>query len=146
MQTKNLIQASATITRVTELKVGDVYKRLEESSYSSAKIKFGVVTGTLHNGDDAAITAIEYETHHSDGMNAEIKVFGTSDDLKIFPSTREEFETHVADLIGSTQRAVRDAEKKLEKAKQTRTVAESLLGMSVQVPTIADTAAPVLAE
>ncbi|MBL3699272.1 hypothetical protein [Leucobacter luti] len=146
MQTKNLIQASATITRVAELKVGDVYKRLEESSYSGAKLKFGVVTGTLHNGDDAAITALEYEEAYSDGMNVELKVFGTSDDLKIFPSTREEFETHVAGLIGSTQRAVRDAEKKLEKAKQTRDVAESLLGMSVQVPTIADTAAPVLAE
>lgn len=143
MQTKNFIQSSATITRVTELAVGDVYKRLEESTYSAAKLKFGVVTGTLHNGADAVITSIEYEPAYGDGMKAEVKTFGTSDELKIFPATREEFETHVADLLESCQRSVRDSEKALEKALATQATAESLLDMAITAPTITDVAAPV---
>lgn len=143
MQTKNFIQSSATITRVTELKVGDIYKRLEESSYSGAKLKFGVVTGALHNGTDAVITSIEYEPAYGDGMKAEVKTFGTADDLKIFPATREDFETHIAELIESCQRSVREAEKALEKASATRAVAESLLDMAISAPTISEAAAPV---
>ena len=49
METKTLIQSTATIIRVTSLEKGNVYKRLEESSYGTgSKLLFGIVTEIMN--------------------------------------------------------------------------------------------------
>ncbi len=113
MDTKHLVQASATAITITTLREGDVYKRLEKD-YSGYKINFGIVTSVLFNGTDAAITAVEYASAYSDGYKIESKVFGGDVELLIFHATKEEIESHLADLKRSAESAVRKAEKELE--------------------------------
>ncbi|MBT2587901.1 hypothetical protein [Arthrobacter sp. ISL-95] len=112
MDTKHLVQASATAVTITTLREGDVYKRLNKD-YSGYSISFGVVTSVLFNGEDAAITAVEYSTHHSDGFKIESKVFGGDVELLIFHATKEEIEAHLDELQRSADYAVAKAEKDL---------------------------------
>lgn len=145
MQTVNLVQASATITTITELKVGDIYKRLEESSYSGAKLKMGVVTGTLNNGEDSVITSLEYDIDYSDGVKTEVKVFGTNAELKIFPAAAEEVTQQITALEESTESAVRRAETALEKVKQSAEIVAGLRDLKLNQPTVAQLAQPSVA-
>lgn len=50
MQTRNLIQASANILKITNLVIGDCVKLVEEE-YSSPQIYYGVVTDLLNSGE-----------------------------------------------------------------------------------------------
>jgi len=113
LDTKHLVKASATAITITTLREGDVYKRLEKD-YSGYKINFGIVTSVLFNGEDAAITAVEYSSNYSDGYKIDSKVFGGDVELLIFHATKEEIESHLADLKRSANAAVSKAEKELE--------------------------------
>lgn len=118
MKTETLIKATATVINLVSLEEGNVYVRIDDSnSYSGDKIKYGVVTQVLHNGETAVITALEHSTTYS-GVEVTRKVFQTGDDLKIFHCTVTAWETHAANLAEIVQRQVRDAEKALEKAQE----------------------------
>lgn len=89
--TSTFVQTSANVVRVTELKPNDVYKRLVKGYGDDYKMHIGVVTDVLNNGDDTAITAIEFEPErYSGGKPVESKVFGATNDLALFSTTPEE--------------------------------------------------------
>lgn len=123
MKTANFITASAEITTVTSLKKGDVYKRLNDSSYGEDTIVHGIVLDVLYNGTDAAIQTMEFKSGYN-SLDTDFKVFGSNKDIKVFPSSQEEVQVYlkdcinnIADEIETKKKAVIEAEEKLKKAK-----------------------------
>lgn len=104
MDTTNLIKASATIVTITKLGEGDVYKRIDDSGYSTPELKFGVVQSTMHNGEDAAITALEYGTDYSGSMTVKQKVFTAGKAAALFAATPAEIEAHVSSMAEGASR------------------------------------------
>lgn len=133
--TRNLIRASAEITHITTLRVGDVYKRLDTSS--SDRLFVGIVTDVLHNGEEAAIVAVEYGDDWS-GVQVSRKVYATDRDLAIFPCTAEEFASRMGDLVPTARRKVRDAERDLAKAQETLAEVERVASLTPTTPEFTD--------
>jgi hypothetical protein len=118
MQTQTLVQASADVISITHLSKGDVYKRLEKEFNNNYKMMFGVVMDVMHNGEDAAISALEFQDSYPE-VKAEQKTFGTDSDLKIFSTNPEEVQAHVDDLKDSARRNVKERREQLERSETT---------------------------
>lgn len=115
MNTTTLVQATAQVVTITSLKAGDVYKRLQENAYGEKyKMLFGVVQDVMHNGEDAVISAIEFDSDYS-GTDIKLKTFGTSVDLKLFATTPDEVRVHFDSLEHNADRAVDTAARELAK-------------------------------
>jgi hypothetical protein len=94
MEIKNIVQTNADIVRVTSLAPDDYYQRLETGGYGGPRMRVGVVTGVHVNGEEVAVTAIEFPTEYGDGGPAH-KVFGTDSDVALFPVTQLELDNHL---------------------------------------------------
>jgi len=108
METKNLIQQSANVIRLTNLKIGDVYKRVD-TQYSSTEIYYGVITDIMNDGENSFIEALEYTKSYSD-VKATIKIFEGTKDVSIFPA-------RIIDIKEYFDYAIKDLEKNIEKKK-----------------------------
>lgn len=127
MQVHQIVGTSADVMTITRLSPGDVYKRVEESDYySGAKLVFGVVQSVMNNGEDAAVTALEYEADYNSGAKAVIKVMTGSRPVAIFPATPEEVTAHLEELWASAQSAVIRAEDELQKKREALGAVERL--------------------
>jgi hypothetical protein len=115
MQTQQIIRTSAEVLTITRLSPGNVYKRVDESGYAGAALKFGVVQDVMNNGEDAAVTALEYEADYNAGAKATLRVWTGSQPVAIFPATPEEVTAHLESLRESAEQAVRNAEQDLAK-------------------------------
>ena len=104
---KNLITPTATITRITTLAKGDVYKRLVGGSYGSTskEIVFGIVADVMHNGDDAAVVAIEHRLTYS-SSESKLTTLTDADDLAIFSATPEEVKHFFGEVTISIERSI----------------------------------------
>lgn len=87
MQTKQAIQTSANVVRITSVSAGDVYKRFEES-YDD-RIYFGLVQAVHNDGDRTIIESVEYCYKYS-SLTVEYKVMNGEKDYVLFPSSPEE--------------------------------------------------------
>lgn len=116
MQVRQIIQSSADILTITRLSPGDVYKRVDTTTYSGdPTMRFGVVQTVMNNGEDSAITAVEWESDYSTGAKATIKVFDGAKPAALYPATPDEVAAHIDGLIASAERALREAERTVEK-------------------------------
>lgn len=114
MQVSQIIKPSAVAVRITEVVAGSVYKRLDKPSYGEPRLVFGVVTDVLHDGESAAITAVEFTQDYAGGdVTPKIKAFGGDTDVAFFPATPEEFQVAMAEAITSQTRTVEAAERDL---------------------------------
>ena len=127
MNTSTLIEASATVVTITTLKAGDVYKRLDDGTYSTAPLVFGIVESVMHNGSDAVLTAIEWGANYG-AAEVKLKTFGTNADLKLFPATPGEIESHLAEVQASADRAVKVAADQLADRERTQSRVADLRG------------------
>jgi hypothetical protein len=120
MHVKQLIEASAEVVTITRLRKGDVYKRVH-SPYASSdpKLQFGIVTDVMHNGTDAAITAVEYQVLYA-GVEVEVRVFTADTEPALFPATVEEIREHFASIQEALDRKVDAAARELDKAERVR--------------------------
>lgn len=116
MKTKNLVKASATVVTIRTLEKGDVYRRVETSSFASDKIVFGVVTDIGHNGKDAFVQALEFDPTDYSG-DIERKSFSTDKELALFSALPEEFIAAAADSRHAATRAIQTKEREAEKAR-----------------------------
>lgn len=116
METKTLIQASAQIMTLVNIKKGDIYKRFQASTYSGGddKLFYGTVLDVMHNGEEAVISAVEFDGDYS-GTSITHKVFGGNRELQLFPATVEEMQFGLQHVIESGERAVESARVDLEK-------------------------------
>lgn len=114
MQTKQIVQASANVIRVTKIRPGDIYKRFDESSYSSSTF-YGIVKNVHNDGENAVIEALEFKKSYSD-LEINYKIFtNNTKDLAIFPATLEEMQMEVD---GIEDKKLREIEKKEKEIKQ----------------------------
>lgn len=100
------------------MKRGDVYKRIDDTSYSD-KVRFGVVVHLYNNGEKTYIEAIEYKVGYGD-IDAERKVISGDADVSIFPATVGEVEEHFVNALNSIERKI--VEKRDETARLERTL------------------------
>jgi hypothetical protein len=112
MQTKNVIQTSANVIRITNLKKGDIYKRYEDSSYSSS-LYYGLVKDIKNNGEETFIEAIEYKKSYS-SVDADLKIFSGSKDLSIFPATLEEVQEEFSGVVEKLEKEIKEKQKEIE--------------------------------
>lgn len=110
MQVQQMIRNSAEVLTITTLSPGNVYKRVEETSYTSGPVlRYGVVQSVMNNGEDSAVTALEYAADYN-GTTAQVRVFTGSVPVAIFPATPEEVTQHLEELRSSAQKALARAE------------------------------------
>lgn len=118
MQTATIVRASipeAEVVQITALRRGDVYKRLVKNYSDNYTVHYGIVTDVMFNGEDAAITSIEFSRSYN-AVTPTLSTFGTDSELKIFGATPEEVHQHLAELHETAQRAVEAKQKELDAA------------------------------
>lgn len=124
MQTSTLIQASADVVRIVTLRSGDCYKRLERSWNDKYEMWLGAVQSVDYNGEDALVTAVELNPQTG---KAEIKVFGTGTDLKLFAATPAEVQLGINDAIRLSDAAIKNAEDALGREHAARRALETAI-------------------
>lgn len=114
MHVSQIIKPSALSIRVTEVTEGSVYKRLDKPSYGDERMVFGVVTDVLHDGENAAIVAIEFSQGWSGGdITPRIKTFSKDTEVLLFPATPDEFAIGMAEALAQQRTTVETAERDL---------------------------------
>lgn len=115
MQVQQMIRASADVLTITTLSPGNVYKRIDTAGYGSSDpvLRFGVVQSVMNNGEDSAVTALEFTADYT-GVAAALKVFDGGKPVSIFPATPDEITQHLTELTERAERDVADAEKALQ--------------------------------
>lgn len=112
MNVQQAIQTSANVIRVTSVAAGDVYKRFDDSY--DERVYYGVVQGVHNDGTNAIIEAIEY-CYRYGSLDVEIRVLRGDKDYKMFPSSPEELNTELGDVIAKKQRDIEAKRKEITK-------------------------------
>jgi len=115
METKQIVQASANVIRITKVKPGDVYKRFDES-YND-RTYYGIVRNVHNDGENSIIEATEYSYQWS-GISIEIKIIRGCDDVVMFPSTPEELNVDLSRAKEDKEKDISDNEEKIIKSKK----------------------------
>ena len=114
MQTKQVVQASANVVRITQVSAGDVYKRFESTSYSDYTY-YGIVRNVHNDGENTVIEATEFKKDYS-SLDITNKVFTQkTENLMMFPATPEELNM---ELDGITRKKEKEIEKKQDEIKK----------------------------
>lgn len=109
MNTKNIIQASANVIRITQVKVGDIYKRFDKDyDYTY----FGIVKAVWNDGVNAIIESIEYRYSYST-ITVEYKTLKGEKDYIIFPATLDELEKEFSSCISKKRKEIEDYQDKI---------------------------------
>lgn len=117
MQTTQIVRGATEVLTITRLRPGDVYKRVEESSYAATTLRYGVVADVMDNGPDAAVVAVEFRPpEFGSGVLIETRVITGNQPLAIFPARPEEVREHMAAMIASAEQAERTAVEAADKA------------------------------
>jgi hypothetical protein len=117
MQVHSVIQPSATVIRITEVQPGSIYKRLTKATYSGDKdrVVFGIVTDVLNNGEESAITALEFTPPvYSGAVEPEAKVFSGTSEVALFPASLDEWQAAIGEAITKQERVVEETGRKLQ--------------------------------
>ena len=140
METQHIVRGGAEAVTITRLVVGDVYKRVEESSYGSgATLRYGVVTDVMDNGPDAAVVALEFRpAEFGSGVVVETKIITGNQPFAIFPATPDEVRDHMQSVMDAAQAAERTAEEAYAKAQgvteRVRRLARDVTAGALTVP------------
>ena len=111
MQTKNLIQMTANVVKITNLKKGDLIKMIEKE-YSGCKTCYGIVLDLLNDGKSSFIEILKYDKSYNE-IKACIKTYSGDDDISIFPAKLEELKSDMGDIIKSLSDGIEDNKKEL---------------------------------
>lgn len=116
MQTQSIVQSSANVIRIVNLKVGDIYKRYSDSSYDSS-FYFGIVKSIDNNGEKTFIHALEYKKSYNT-ISASIYIIRGDKDVDIFPATLEDFKDEFKSTIDSIEKEIEKLEKQIVEKKE----------------------------
>lgn len=130
MQTKNIVQASANVIRITNLQTGDLYKRFDDSQYSR-DVKFGFVRNVYNDGEKTYIEAVEYKKSYRD-IEANIYIIRGDNDVSIFPATIGEVENEFKDALVNIQKAITDKREEIKKLEQALETTQQLVSGELQ--------------
>lgn len=128
MNTKNIIQASANVIRITQVKVGDIYKRFDKDyDYTY----FGIVKAVWNDGVNAIIESIEYRYSYSN-ITVEYKTLKGEKDYIIFPATLDELEKEFSSCISKKRKEIEDYQDKILIAEKLIVDTQKLLSGEMQ--------------
>lgn len=107
MQVKHVIQASAEVVNVSQVHIGDIYKRIEKPPYGDERLVYGKVIDILANVEDAALVALEFVPQdYSTGIQAAIRTFSGNSEIALFPATIAEYELVLSNAIDAQEKLV----------------------------------------
>jgi len=133
--TETIVRASATIVNITTLHAGDVYKRLEKArQYTAEKLVIGRVLSVMHNGTEAALTALESTVATADEPT--IVAHGVGADLALFACEPDEWVAHMADVRTGARRKVERLERDLDDARRVLATIEAQMELPATAPTV----------
>lgn len=115
METRQAIQTSAQVIRITSIVAGDVYKRFDES-YDD-RTYFGVVKNVHNDGENTIIEATEYCYRYSD-LEVSHKVLRGAKDYILFPSTPDELNLQLEQARRKKVNDIENAKSSIEKNTQ----------------------------
>ena len=130
MQVTTLIQPAAEVVAIASLKTGDVYKRLVKKYTDQYEMRFGIVRSVVHNGEDVAFTALEFEKGYGD-ITVELKTFGTASDIAVFPASPDEVRSQFTTMFEAAAKKVDSAQAALAAAISVREEVVSVLDTSL---------------
>jgi ATP:corrinoid adenosyltransferase len=112
MQVQQMVATEATVTRIVNVKAGDIFKRLHKPSYGEPSLVFGYVTDVLNDGENAVIVVVEFMPG-AWGSSTEptVRSFSNDTDVAIFPATEDEWRTGLNEAIEKQRRTVETAER-----------------------------------
>jgi hypothetical protein len=116
MQTKNIIQSNVNVIRITNLKIGDLYKRYEENTYDNS-VYYGIVRSINNSGEKTFIEVVEYKKTYAT-ISADFKVFSGEKDLNIFPASISEIENEFEGITDKLEKEIGDKLKEIENKKK----------------------------
>jgi hypothetical protein len=122
MQTKQIIQSSANVIRITNIAKGNVYKRFEDSDY----VYYGIVTDVLNDGINTIITATEYRKSWS-SMEVSQKIMKGEKEYVLFPADIKEIESEFQSVISSKERDIVGYRKSIAEAEATIELTNKLI-------------------
>ena len=113
MKVQDYVTTTAEVRRVTELSVGDAYKRIEVPSYGgSASIVFGVITSMMNNGEVSGFMAIEISGIEARLPVTKIRTFAADSELNLFPATSDEIDQFSRDILEIVQKELSDLDER----------------------------------
>lgn len=124
MLTKQAIQTSAQVIRITQVSAGDVYKRFDKS-YDD-RVYFGIVRNVHNDGENTIIEATEYCKKYSD-LEVSHKVLKGDTDYILFPATPEELNLELEGARKSKVRAIEEAEEEIAKNRKLITELDGII-------------------
>lgn len=119
MNITQFVQPMANVVAITSLQTNDVYKRLVKKYNDTYEMHYGIVRDVVHNGEDAAFTAVEFTSEYG-SLHIELKTYGSGSDLAIFPATPDEVTSHFNELLVKADRAIVEAAKELTRKQELR--------------------------
>lgn len=130
MQTKQIVQSSANVIRITNLSVGDLYKRFDDSTYSKSTY-FGIVKGIYNDGEKTYVESVEYEASYGD-IEAQNYVIRGDDDVSIFPATVEELEMDFNNIESKLEKKIEEKRDEIVKLEKTLETTRKLISGELQ--------------
>jgi hypothetical protein len=118
MDVVDLVKGSAKVITITTLSPGDVVKVVEESTYTKAKIKMGVVVDVLNNGEKAAIELVFVDNSYSTPSLETRVITAETKDLALFAAKPKDFRAHVDGCLGAMQHEIEKKTEELEAQKR----------------------------
>lgn len=105
MNTKQVVQSSANVIRITNVAVGNLYKRFELEGYGSDETIFGIVNNIYNDGESTIIQATEYTAGYNN-ISVKFKNITSKKEVIIFPASIEEFQLEFDELKEKLQKDV----------------------------------------
>lgn len=124
MQTKQIIQTSANVIRITNIKSGDVYK-IFDKDYSD-RVYFGIVRSVHNDGTSTVIEAVEYLKRWSD-LEISYKIIHGEKDYVLFPATPDELNQEIEGAKVKIEKEIEEGEKKIEEQKKLLSEIEEII-------------------
>lgn len=118
MEIRNLVEQSATVTRVQTLHRGDIYKRMEEDDNSNATVIIGKVMDIGSNGEQTVVSVIEAKKDKWGDVIVESVAFTGNKDMTLFPVDDLEIRVIAAPLFQRLADSLRDAEEKIKRTQE----------------------------
>ena len=129
METKQIIQSSANVIRISKLSKGSIYKRFEKD-YED-RTYFGVVTNVYNDGLNTIIEATEYK-YSWRSIEANHKVLTGTKDYILFPATLEEIQSEFSRVIEDKKTEIENKKKEISECENTIKFTEKLISGEMQ--------------
>lgn len=136
MNTQQIVQTSANVIRIVNLRVGDIYKRYNDSAYDNSMF-YGIVKSIDNNGEQTFITATEYKKSYSK-IEASLFVIRGDKDVSIFPCSIDEIKQEFGNVVSGVEKEIENLQKSIAEKQQiikdTTALLDGTLAQSLQTP------------